>query len=153
MTSVDVTGHSIGVRPLLFGALASAAMLSIYFGVLGSLSGWDFTLAEFARFWYFVVPLALGFGVQIGLYTHLKQRLAHHHAGKVVATTGATSTVAMISCCSHYLASILPVIGATGLVMLVAEYQVELFWVGLAFNAAGIVFIAHRIRQAGRHIC
>lgn len=149
--TTETTGIEL-LRPLLFGALASSIMLEIYFGVLTLVSGWDFTLSEFARFWYLVLALALGFGIQIGLYTYLKQRLIHHHtAGKVVATSGATSTVAMISCCAHYLVNVLPVIGAAGLVTLVAEYQIELFWAGLAFNAGGIVFIASRIWQAGSH--
>lgn len=149
--TLDVGTMSI-LWPLLNGAFASSVMLGVYFGVLTLVSGWDFTLSEFAQFWYLVLALALGFGTQISFYTYLKQRLMHHHgAGKVVATSGATSTVAMISCCAHYLVNVLPVIGAAGLVTLVAEYQVELFWVGLAFNAAGIVFISSRIWQAGRH--
>ena len=146
--------HDVGAAkklwPVLIGALASSAMLGVYFGVLTLLSGWDFTLSEFTRFWYLVLALAFGFGIQIGLYTYLKQRLIHHHAGKVVATSGATSTVAMISCCAHYLVNILPIIGASAFVTLVAEYQVELFWLGLAFNAGGIAFIGSRILSARR---
>jgi len=56
----------------------------------------------------------------------------------------------MLACCTHYIANILPVIGAAGAVTLVAQYQVELFWVGLAFNLAGIIFIGSRIVSAGR---
>jgi len=139
------------IKPLLAGTSASLAMLAIYFGALTLVSGWDFTASEFARFWYYVVALASGFGIQIGLYTHLKQTLAHHHgAGKIVAASGTTSTAAMISCCAHYLTNVLPVIGAAGFVTLVAEYQVELFWLGLAFNAGGIAFIGSRILSARR---
>jgi Cu+-exporting ATPase len=142
------------VKPVLAGTFALLAMLAVYFGVLTLVSGWDFTLSEFARYWYYVVALAFGFGLQIGLYTHLKQTLAHHHdhgAGKIVAASGTTSTAAMISCCAHYLTNILPIVGATGLVTLVAQYQVELFWVGLAFNAGGIAFIGSRIFRARSH--
>ena len=42
----------------------------------------------------------------------------------------------MVSCCAHYLANVAPVLGAAGLVAFAAQFQVELFWVGLAFNAA-----------------
>jgi Cu+-exporting ATPase len=139
-------------RPVFFGALASLTMLGIYFAALSAVSGWSFTVSEFARFWLYVVALALGFGIQIGLYVHLRQQLMHHHGGgKLVAASGTTSTAAMLSCCAHYLVNVLPVIGATGFVMLVAEYQVQLFWVGLAFNAAGIIFIGNRILQARSH--
>lgn len=140
-------------RPPLAAALAAAVMISVYFGVLTLVSGWSFTLSEFARFWPYVIALALGFGVQIGLYVYLKQTLAQHHAGgTAVVASGTTSTAAMISCCAHYLANVLPLIGAAGLVTLVAEYQVELFWLGLAFNAAGVAFIGSRVLRARRHI-
>jgi P-type Cu+ transporter len=139
------------LRPLAIGTLATVAMLGIYFGVLTLVSGWDFTVSQFVEFWYYVLPLALGFGIQMGLYVYLRLRLAHHHAGgKIVVASGATSTGAMLACCTHYLANILPVIGAAGVVTLVAQYQVELFWVSLAFNLAGIIFIGSRIFSAGR---
>lgn len=139
------------LRPLAVGALAMLAMLAIYFGVLTLVSGWDFTASEFSKYWYYVVALALGFGIQLGLYIDLRQRLAQHHtSGKIVVASGATSTGAMLACCTHYLANVLPVIGAAGAVTLVAQYQVELFWVGLAFNLAGIIFIGRRIISAGR---
>jgi len=140
------------LRPLAIGTLAFLAMLGIYFGVLTLVSGWDFTVSEFAKFWYYVLPLALGFSIQMGLYVYLRQRLAHHHTGgKMVVASGATSTGAMLACCTHYLTNVLPIIGAAGLVTFAAQYQVELFWLGLAFNAAGIAFIGSRILQAGRH--
>lgn len=152
MTLVQKTSRAHFLRPLLFGAFAFAAMLGVYFGVLTAVSGWDFTLSEFGQFWPYVVALALGFGLQIGLYIHLKQQLAHHHtAGTMVVASGTTSTAAMLACCTHYLTNVLPIIGAAGLVTLVAQYQVELFWLGLAFNAAGIAFVGSRILQARRH--
>jgi Cu+-exporting ATPase len=139
------------LRPLAVGTLALLVMLGVYFGVLTLVSGWGFTVSQFGQFWYYVLPLALGFGIQMGLYVYLRQRLAHHHTGgKMVVASGATSTGAMLACCTHYLANILPVIGAAGAITLVAQYQVELFWVGLAFNLAGIVFIGSRIFSAGR---
>ena len=65
-----------------------------------------------------------------------------------MAASGATSTTAMISCCAHYLANVAPVLGATGLVTFAAQYQVEFFWVGLAFNVAGIAFIGTKLWKA-----
>ena len=126
-------------------------LLAIYFGVVSLISGMDFALEQFAKFWYFIVLLALGFGIQVGLYTYLKNLVGQHGAsGKMVAVSGTTSTAAMVSCCAHYLTNILPVLGVTGFLTVIAEYQVELFWVGLAFNAAGILYIASKVVQATR---
>lgn len=54
----------------------------------------------------------------------------------------------MISCCAHYVASVLPVLGATGMVALVAQYQTALFWVRLAF----IVYVGRKLAAATRHM-
>jgi Cu+-exporting ATPase len=66
----------------------------------------------------------------------------------MLAASGTTSTAAMVSCCAHYLMNVAPVLGATGLVTFAAQYQVEFFWVGIAFNAAGIAFIGNRLWKA-----
>lgn len=130
------------IRPIQFGACALVLLLLIYFGVVSLISGLDFALDQFATFWYFIVPLALGFGIQVGLYIYLKNLVGQHGAsGKVVAVSGTTSTAAMISCCAHYLVNIAPILGITGFLTVVAEYQIELFWLGLAFNAAGILYV------------
>lgn len=139
-------------RPLAFGALASLAMLAVYFGVLTLVSGWEFTLSEFGRYWYFVTALAAGFGIQVALYGHLRQLALHQHTGHVVAASGTTSTAAMISCCAHYLTNVLPVVGATGLVAVVAQYQVELFWLGLALNAGGMAYIGRQVFRVRSHM-
>lgn len=136
-------------RPAAFGAFAFGALLAVYFGVLTAVSGWNFTISQFSDFWYFILPLAAGFGLQVGLFTRLRQLLHQSKdAGTVMAASGTTSTAAMVSCCAHYLVNVAPVLGATGLVTFAAQYQVEFFWVGLAFNAAGIAYIGSKLWQA-----
>ncbi|MBI2050971.1 MAG: hypothetical protein HYT31_04155 [Parcubacteria group bacterium] len=136
------------VKPVLYGALASLILLGVYFAALTLVSGWPFAQSQFKQFWYFIVSLALGFGLQAGLYTYLKQAIRSHGsqgAGGAVAATGATSTLAMVSCCAHYLANIIPILGIAGALTIVAQYQTELFWVGIAFNVAGIAYITNKI--------
>jgi len=134
---------------MLAGIGAALALLGVYFGLLALVSGWDFTLEQFLTYRYFIIALAAGFGIQVGLFVHLKA-LAQgaRKQGVVLATSGTASTAAMVSCCTHYLANIAPIIGAAGLVTFATQYQVELFWVGLAFNAAGIVYISSKVFQA-----
>ena len=60
--------------------LASAILLGVYFAVLTLVSGWSFTQEQFADYWYFVVSLAVGFGIQIALYQYIKN-LAHNGQG------------------------------------------------------------------------
>ncbi len=136
-------------KSVQLGIIAFMLMLAIYFGVVSLISGMSFTLEQFTKFWYFIVAFALGFGIQVGLYTYLKNLVGQHGASrKVVAVSGTTSTAAMVSCCAHYLVNILPIMGVTGFLTIVAQYQIELFWLGLAFNAAGILYIAPKVVQA-----
>lgn len=136
------------VKPAFYGIFASFILFGVYFVVLTLLSGWDFTLNQFFDFRYFIVSLAVGFGAQVGLYTHLKSLIKDGRgSGKILGVTGTTSTAAMLSCCAHYLVNLLPVLGVAGIVTFIAQYQVELFWVGILFNLGGIAYMANRIFQ------
>jgi len=134
------------LRSSIYGILASVILLEIYFAVLSLLSGWGFAKDQFLMFWYFVVALAVGFGVQVGLYTYLKYLIkSDRESGKVLGVTGVTSTATMISCCTHYLANLLPILGVAGVVTFVTQYQIQFFWVGIILNFSGIVYIAGKV--------
>lgn len=153
ISEASATGVHAGIaRPVGFGLLAFGILIGLYFGILTLISGWSFTLTQFADFWYYVVPLAVGFGVQVALYVQLRQVISRgRQAGTVLAASGTTSTAAMISCCAHYLVNVAPVLGATGLVAFAAQFQVQLFWVGLLFNLGGIAYVANQLVRASRH--
>lgn len=145
--------HTSMVRPAASGLIASMLLLAVYFAVLTLLSGWTFAGTQFAEFWPFVVALAAGFGAQIGLYVRLRSVVRHGDGpGAMVAVSGGTSAAAMMSCCTHYLANVIPILGATGTLAVVAQYQTEFFWLGLALNAAGVVYVGGKLLQASRHM-
>ena len=139
------------LKSILMGIAGALGLLGLYFSILTAVSGWTFALDQFAAFWHFVLSLALGFGVQIGLYSYLRGAIHRGgSSGKVVAVSGTTSTAAMISCCAHYLTNILPILGAAGFVSLVAQYQIELFWFGLVFNAGGTIYVGNKVVQLSK---
>lgn len=138
-------------KAVTYGIVGMTTLLGVYFLVLTAVSDWEFTVSQFVDFWYFIVSLAAGFGIQIGLYSYLRSAVREMDmSGKVVAVSGTTSTAAMISCCAHYLTNILPVVGAAGAIALVAQYQIELFWFGLACNLAGIAYMGNRVVKFSR---
>lgn len=135
-------------KSIAWGLAAFLTLVGVYFIAVGAISGESFAIKQFSRYWYFLVTLAFGFGIQIGLYNYLRQAIKQHNmagAGKAVAVTGTTSTLAMISCCAHYLANIIPILGVAGALSVVAQYQVQFFWVGLLFNLFGIVYIIRKV--------
>ncbi len=128
------------------GLIGALALLTFYFAVITAISGGTFAARQFLTFWYFIVGLAIGFGIQVGLYVYLRNVIRSRDSSRgVLAASGTTSAVAMISCCAHYIANILPVIGAAGVIGLISQYQIQLFWVGLGFNLAGIIYIARKV--------
>lgn len=132
-------------KSVIKGALAFLSLLSIYFLISTLISGWRFAQEQFAQFWFYIITLALGFGIQVGLYSYLKEAIKQKAAGRVLITTGATSTAAMISCCAHYLTNILPILGTTGIIIFISQYQVQFFWVGLFFNFLGILYVGNKV--------
>lgn len=133
-------------KSILYGTLASVILFGVYFAVLTLASGWKFAQDQFTTYWYFIDSLVVGFGIQVALYQYIKSFVhSGQGMGKVVGISGTTSTVAMISCCAHYLVNLVPIIGLTGLVTFVAQYQVKLFWVGIFFNIAGIVYMMSKV--------
>lgn len=136
------------------GSMASLSLIVIYMMVVSLVSGWNFMLDQFTEFWYFLLPLAVGFGIQVGLYTHLKDAIRKQRAqapAHVLAVSGTTSTAAMISCCAHYLVNVLPVLGTVGILSVIAQYQIQFFWVGLFFNLGGIVYMIQKVRKFHTH--
>ncbi len=130
------------------GAGATVMLFVVYGVIVMFVSGLNFVVTQFLQYWYFIVSLAIGFGTQIGCYVYLKK--ISHHAGVsrgIVAGTGTTSTLAMISCCTHYLATVIPALGAFGIASVADKYQVGFFWVGIVFNVWGIIFMAWKIKR------
>jgi len=127
------------------GAAAMLLLLAFYFIILTLVSGWSFTKIQFFQNWYWIIGLALGLGIQIGIFTYLRALHRSQVTGKIVAVSGTASTAAMISCCAHYLVNILPIIGISGLAAIVGQYQTEFFIIGAVSNLLGIVYLTNKL--------
>ena len=120
-------GQKIILTSTLKGFLAVFLLLIFYFSTVTLISGWSFSKDQFSKFWYFILILAFGFGIQVGLYSYLKSAIHQNVSAKILATSGATSTAAMISCCAHYLVNVLPILGATGIITFILSEKTPAF--------------------------
>ena len=137
----------INGKALAYGILAGLGILAFYISVLIFFESYNFALYEFKRLWVWLVPLAIGFGAQIGLYASIKHDATINHG---VATSGTLSGGSMIACCSHYLLSILPLIGITGLsafTSFLMTYQKAFFSIGILSSVAGIVLMSNHRKK------
>ncbi len=145
-------------QPLGAGALAGLALVALYLGLVSWAQGLGHARELLWDDRYFVTAIATGFGLQVGLFVHLRRLLARRAAGStlgVTATGTGTSTVAMLACCAHHVTDALALLGLSGATIFLSDYRVPLMAVGLAVNALGVAFmlrllvIAHPSRQEG----
>lgn len=141
----------VAAPSIIKGLVAATILIVVYFTIVTLVSGWDFAQDQFLEFWYFIITLAVGFGAQVGLYSYLRNMIKNV-SPRIVATSGATSTAAMISCCAHYLVNILPILGTVGIITVISSYQVQFFWIGLLFNFAGIVYMSNKVYRFSKGI-
>ncbi len=130
---------------ILYGILAGLALLVFYLAVVSFFQGVEFAFFNLRSLWYLIFPLAIGFGIQIGLYFSIKHTAA---LTGTVAGTGGISAGSMIACCSHFLLSAIPFIGLSGIAAFLSAYQKWFLVLGIISNIVGIsVMIRHRNRM------
>lgn len=136
--------------PFMWGILGVCG-ISIIFYLVQVLGMLDFKAPlEFSRDrWYFVLPLILGFGIQMGLFRaiHIKTKQG---IGTPAASGGVTTT-AMIACCMHNLVTLFPFLGLTGLAVFFATYQDYVFGISILFVLGGILFMWRKYKKV--HAC
>jgi copper chaperone CopZ len=140
------------IRPIAFGGIAAAALFGLYLGLITLAQGWEHATGLLAEDVWFVLPIMLGFGTQVGLFTYLHMLRAAASAGGVAASTS-TSTAAMLACCAHHLVDVLPVIGLSGAALFLGAYKTQLLWLGLGMNLAGVVYLLWQLRRWRTRAC
>ncbi len=153
------------VRPLvlswLVGILAALVMVGLYLGILSALQSPAHAVEQLAIDALWVGLVALGFGAQIGMYTHLRIVLHAAKAAGATAMTGAgtgTSTLGMLACCAHHLTDLAPLValtgasGLSGAIGFFTEWKNAFIGLGLVMNVIGIVVTLRTTRQAIAHL-
>jgi hypothetical protein len=148
--------------PFVAFLLGSILIAGVYFGILTWAQGRDYASSQFLLNRWYVVPIWVGFGIQAALYSILRFRLfiptaSTSHTGAamtpfagVMGANGATSTTAMVACCLHHIADVLPVLGLSAAATFLTRYQRPFMLVGLGMNIIGIIVmlvVLYRERQ------
>ncbi len=153
------------VRPLLIpafaGTIAALAMVGVYLGILTVLQSPAHAVEQLATDGLWVGLVALGFGTQIGMYTHLRTVVRTAKAAGATAMTGAgtgTSTLGMLACCAHHLTDLAPLIaltgasGLSGAIGFLTEWKYAFIGLGLAMNISGIVVTVRTLQKVRAHL-
>lgn len=129
--------------PLVMGLAGGIALTLLYFGIVSLVESPEHAIEFFWQDRWIVIPIIVGFGIQVALFTILKMRLfipvAHTgHSGKLVGTSGATSALAMVACCAHHVTDVLPILGLTAAATFLAQYRTLFMVIGLGTTLVGI---------------
>ena len=141
--------------PVGAGLAGAVFLTALYFGIVSWAESPQHALELFWEERWIVIPIILGFGVQIALYTILRKRLFvpvmnTGSTGALTGASGTTSTLAMVACCAHHVADVLPILGLTAAATFLANYQTAFMLVGLGTTLVGItvmLFILIRERR------
>lgn len=139
--------------PILMGVGGALALFALYMTIVTLAQGWEHAVELFGQDAWLVIPIMAGFGTQVGLYTYLRGVLRHgSRASKaMMGAGGGTSTAAMVACCAHHVADLLPLLGLSAAASFLAAYKIPFMLVGLAMNVIGIIIIVRTIRKEQRH--
>ncbi len=153
----STAGRKSGVaRPIIFGFLASSLLVAFYAGLVTVAQGFEHAAGLLLQDWYFVVPIVVGFGLQVGLFVHLRAISRRQGTRSATALTGVgtgTSSVSMVACCAHHVTDILPLVGISGAALFLNDYRQPLMLLGIATNLAGIAIMGRMIRRMRRTGC
>jgi hypothetical protein len=147
--------------PFVAFLLGFILIAGVYFGILTWAQGWDYASGQFLLNRWYVAPIWVGFGIQAALYSILRFRLfvpatSTSHTGAMtpftgmMGTNGVTSTTAMVACCLHHVADVLPVLGLSAAATFLTRYQRPFMLVGLGMNIIGTIVmlvVLYRERQ------
>ena len=125
---------------ILIGLSASGLLLLFYFIVSSLLGGFQFAVDNFIQLWYWMVPLVVGFGIQMGMFFYVKNEMHKKAAAEAAASTG-ISTGAMVACCAHHIADIAPFLGITALGIFLTKYQSTFLLIGMLSNILGVTYM------------
>ena len=129
---------------ILYGLFAGLGIVIFYLAVLTIFQDFNFAISNLRSLWYWIFPLAIGFGTQIGLYASIM------HTAKLNAEIGALGGISggsMVACCSHFILNALPLLGLSGLATFLMAYQKVFFSIGIISNAVGISILLNHKRK------
>jgi len=144
------------ILPVAAGLAGALLLTGLYFAIVSLAESPTHARQLFWEDRAIVLPIILGFGVQVALYTVLKKRLfvPVAHTGPSGALTGAgggMSAAAMVACCAHHMTDVLPLVGLTAAAAFLAEYRIPFMMVGLGTTISGILVMAViLVRERGR---
>jgi hypothetical protein len=132
-------------------ALGAAALFAVYITVMTLANSFAVALGELGRWWVYVTALSAGFGLQVGLYTHIRDLAKAGEVGfqgSKLAVGGGVSATSMVVCCLHHVTDVLPLVGFSAVVLFLADYQSVFMSLGVLSSIVGTIMMLEQLQSA-----
>lgn len=138
-------------KHVIIGIAAGISLLVLYAITLVLLQSLEHTIDQTRRIWYWLLPLSIGFGIQMGLFSFMRKKLRERRRTETASTaaSGAVSGGSMVACCAHHLTEVLPIIGLSSLTIFLGRYQIFFMAIGVIANIIGITVMLDTIQRLG----
>ena len=138
-------------RHILVGVGAAVLLIVAYLGIITLAQDWAHALEQATEMWYWGLALAGGFGIQVGLFSFIRQSIRERRAATTgsVTASGGVSAGSMAACCAHHLSDVLPLIGLSGAAIFLVRYQLFFIIAGVVSNIVGITIMLETIQHHG----
>ena len=133
------------VKGIVWGVSVIVAVVFVNWVVLSLLGFPLMAMNIIGQYWYLLVLLIGGLGLQVGLFVYYRSLNAIGCG--TVAVSGGISSVSMILCCSHYLLNLLPFLGAlvgVSFFAVLSKYTFHFLILGVVSNVVGIGVIFYQ---------
>lgn len=134
------------MKYFFIGVIAGSSLLAFYFLVFTLLDSLSGAWSQFRTMFYWILPLVAGFGFQAGLYFFVRDALKRASAA-MVSSSGALSAGAMVVCCLHHLADVLPLLGLAAAAVFLTRYQEWFFLLAIFSNLFGVIMMLRIIKK------
>ena len=139
-------------KSIFWGVVALVGMTAFYLGLMFLTMPPAEVWFNFKEFWYLISGIIVGFSIQVGLFVYVKNCGGEHVHGSMTGASGAVSGTAMVACCAHHLADILPILGLSGAAIFLTRYQRPFLVIGLSINLLGIAYMLHLLKKQKSNI-
>ncbi|MDV3277183.1 MAG: hypothetical protein LYZ69_01790 [Nitrososphaerales archaeon] len=136
-----------GVRISIHGLIGGLGLLSVYFAIVTLAQGFGHAVAEFISLSHLMVPLVVGFGIQVSLFSYTRHYAKAIQSSASVTAGGGVSTASMIACCAHHVTDLVPFAGITAAAIFLTAYQTFFIFIGLLSNMVGITVMLAIIQK------
>ncbi len=134
--------ESLRDKRVVYGTLASLLLLGFYVEINYLTGGFEAVYWNLRNYIEYIAIIDFGFGIQVALFTHIRQ---YGRSCNALAGTSVTGS-SMVACCLHHVTDFIPFIGV-GAGLFLSQLTEIFFMIGAASSIVGVAWMLSVIQK------